>query len=185
MARSKGVKAMRSCVQISGRGASGQKQLPQGLEHTEEGHRERGLDKGQDSGFYTEPEGKTLVPLRRAVPQSDAFPKDHLAASRSRGGSQNSAQKANAGTQVGGKGSWPQNRSTGSSTKWSDSQSVVKIEQYLLKDWMWVWAEEASRMARGASSTNVRDEDMEGQGQETTRSFPQLVHSKANREPGR
>lgn len=85
MARSKCVKVMRSCVQISGRGASGQKQPPRWLEHTEQGHRERGLDKGQDSGFYTEQEGKTQVPLRRAVPQSDAFPKDHLAASRSQG----------------------------------------------------------------------------------------------------
>lgn len=73
---------------------------------------------------------------------------------------------------MGGEGSWPQSRSTGSGTKWSDSQSVVKIEQYLLTDWMWVWAEEASRMARGASSTNVRDEDMEGQG-----GRKQLAHS--------
>lgn len=40
-------------------------------------------------------------------------------------------------------------------------------------------------MARGASSTNVRDEDMESQGQETTRSFSQLVNSKANQESSR
>lgn len=51
--------------------------------------------------------------------------------------------------QVGGEGSWRQSRSMRSGTKWSDSQSGLKIEQYLLTDGMWVWEEEASRMARG------------------------------------
>lgn len=40
-------------------------------------------------------------------------------------------------------------RSIRSGTKWSDSQSVLKIEQYLLTDWMWVWEKEASEMAGG------------------------------------
>lgn len=31
--------------------------------------------------------------------------------------------------------------------KWSDSQPVLKIEQCLQTDWVWVWEKEASRMA--------------------------------------
>lgn len=48
--------------------------------------RERGgQDRGPGSGLYMEQEGETLVPSRRAVPRSDAFPQDHLAVSRSQG----------------------------------------------------------------------------------------------------
>lgn len=32
---------------------------------------------------------------------------------------------------------------------WSDSQSVLKIEQCLLTDWAWVWEKEVPRLAGG------------------------------------
>jgi len=44
-----------------------------------------------------------------------------------------------------------------SGTKWSDSQSGLKIEQYLLTDGMWVWEEEASGMARGLGPQQWED----------------------------
>lgn len=60
-------------------------------------------------------------------------------------------------TQVGGEGSWRQSRSIRSGTKWSESQSVLKIEQYFLTDWMWVWEKEASKMAGGLGPLQWED----------------------------